>query len=47
MSVEQFWLLPEIVDPFILKNDKHYRKCIYAAEGLALTLQFLVTGDAQ
>ena len=36
-----------MVAPFISRKDTRFRKCFSVAERLALTLQFLATGDAQ
>ena len=39
-----FW---QWLPPFISKHDTRFRKCISAAERLALTLALFATGDAQ
>ena len=47
MSPERFQHLLSLVKPLIEKKDTKFRKCISAAERLALTLRFLATGDSQ
>ena len=47
MSPECFQHLLSLVKPLIEKKDTKFRKCISAAERLALTLRFLATGDSQ
>ena len=47
MSPERFDHLLGLVSPLITKEDTNYRKAISAAERLALTLQFLATGESQ
>ena len=47
MSPERFQHLLSLVNIFVEKKDTKFRKCISAAESLALTLRFLATGDSQ
>ena len=47
MSLECFQPLLSLVKRLIEKKDTKFRKCVSAAERLALTLQFLATSDSQ
>ena len=46
MSPERFEHLLAMIAHFISKIDTRLRKCISAAERLALTLRFFTTGNA-
>lgn len=46
MPPATFDSLPEMIKPMIKKEDTHFRKAIPPQEWLALTLQFLATGNS-
>nr|CAI5852312.1 unnamed protein product [Callosobruchus analis] len=45
MSPENFKILLELVEPYIMKTDTNYRRAILALERLAATLRFLAISE--